>query len=162
MPSYSYSWLLVSLRYPCCVCVCCVVLLTHFTEQEQRVYQRSYLPTSGLQTMRPPGVPGQRRGPEPSETQEVRPLRRGEVLLPGALRRALACARSSVPRAAAEVRPPEVREPSRNQVSPVRRSDVLLRGAQARSLVGAQEQVHGAPVDEMDREVDRRVYLVVR
>ena len=130
-------------------------LITHFTEREQRVRQRRYFPTSGLETMRSPGVPGQRRGTEPSETQEVRPLRRGEVLLPGALQRALACARSSVPRAAAEVRPPEVREPSRNQVPPVRRGDILLRRAQARPLVGAQEQVQGAAVDEMDREVDR-------
>ena len=105
--------------------------------------------------MRPPGVPGQRRGPEPSETQEVRPLRRGEVLLPGALQLALACARQSVPRAAAEVRPPEVRQPSRSDVSPVRRGGVLLPGAQARSLAGAQEQVQGAGLDEMDREVDR-------
>ena len=156
MPSYLYLKLLVSLRFSV-LCVF-VVLLFHFTEREQRVRQTRSFSTSGLQTMRPPGVPGQRRGPEPSETQEVRPLRRGEVLLPGALQRALACARSTVPRAAAEVRPPEVREPSRNQVSPVRRGDVLLRRAQARPLVGAQEQVQGAAVDEMDREVDRRIF----
>ena len=60
-----------------------------------------------------------------------------------------------MPRAAAEVRPAEVREPSRSDVSPVRRGGVLLPGAQARSLAGAQEQVQGAGLDEMDREVER-------
>jgi hypothetical protein len=88
-------------------------------------------------------VSGERRGPEHREPQDLSTLRRGDVLLPRPLQLALACPRHSVPRAAAEVRPPEVREPSRNQVSPVQGGDVLLREAHVGTLVGAREQVRG-------------------
>jgi hypothetical protein len=78
--------------------------------------------------MRPPGVPGERRGSETRlQIREVSRVQSGDLLLQGARRAAPGRAREPVRRADSYVRLPNVQEASgsQNQVSAVQGGGVL-------------------------------------
>ena len=97
--------------------------------------------------MRPPSVPGERRGPEArQQIREVSRVQSGDLLLQGPRRAAHGRARESVRRADSDLRLPEVHKAGRHrcQVSAVQGGDVLQQEAQIEALVGAREQMRGA------------------
>ena len=62
--------------------ILCHACSLHYSDEGRRLYQRRYFSTEGRQTMRPTGVPGDRRGPGARrEIQEVPRLPGGHLLL---------------------------------------------------------------------------------
>ena len=96
--------------------------------------------------MRLPGVRGDCRRAQHSETFEMSALSDSNLLQHGSRRTAPRRSRESLRRAAADLRLPGVREASTNQdqVLGVSRGGVLRREAQAEAQDGARERVSGA------------------